>query len=82
MATAGNVPTPRPSAPAAIETEGAATLTSGFPDPSRLKAMREHLVRARPASGNEALQVLRRAFPDTPLAERVHAAGEIASTLY
>lgn len=44
---------------------------------SRLAAMRRHLEAARPASGNEALRLLRQAFPDTPLAERVKAADGI-----
>lgn len=43
------------------------------PDALRLEAMRTHLKAVRPFSGNEALKVLRRAFPDAPLAERVHA---------
>ncbi len=35
--------------------------------------MAEHLRGARPASGAEALTVLRRAFPDSPLTARVTA---------
>ncbi|MEJ0077682.1 MAG: hypothetical protein WDO17_20060 [Alphaproteobacteria bacterium] len=37
------------------------------------QAMVEHLKEAAPASGSEALDVLRRAFPDTPLSARVTA---------
>jgi len=37
------------------------------------QAMVEHLREAAPASGSEALGALRRAFPDTPLSERVTA---------
>ncbi|MBH0239620.1 hypothetical protein [Methylobrevis albus] len=37
----------------------------------RLEAMKVHLLRARPHSGNDALRILRAAFPDAPLAERV-----------
>lgn len=44
---------------------------------ARLDAMRRHLLSARPTSGNEALRLLRAAFPDAPLAERVQAAGGI-----
>jgi len=36
-------------------------------------AMAEHLRGARPGSGAEALSVLRRAFPDSPLTLRVTA---------
>jgi hypothetical protein len=43
----------------------------------RLEAMRRHLSAARPASGNEALRILRAAFPDVPLAERVEVAGAL-----
>jgi hypothetical protein len=43
----------------------------------RLEAMRRHLSAARPESGNEALRILRAAFPDVPLAERVEAAGAL-----
>jgi hypothetical protein len=43
----------------------------------RLEAMRRHLTAARPASGNEALRLLRAAFPHAPLAERVKAAETI-----
>jgi len=42
----------------------------------RLEAMRAHLLAARPASGNEALRLLRAAFPHSPLGERVQAADE------
>lgn len=38
------------------------------------EAMRRFLVEQRPTSGNEALRMLRSAFPDTPLGERVKAA--------
>ncbi|HUG61400.1 MAG TPA: hypothetical protein VMP03_06125 [Methylomirabilota bacterium] len=43
----------------------------------RLEAMRRHLTAARPTSGNEALRLLRTAFPFAPLAERVRAADGI-----
>jgi hypothetical protein len=43
----------------------------------RLEAMRRHLTAARPTSGNEALRLLRAAFPHAPLAERVKAAEGI-----
>jgi hypothetical protein len=36
-------------------------------------AMVDHLRGTRPASGSEALSVLRRAFPDSPLTARVMA---------
>lgn len=39
--------------------------------------MREHLRVARPTSGNEALRLLRAAYPDVPLADRVRVAGEM-----
>lgn len=44
---------------------------------NRLEAMRRHLTAARPTSGNEALKLLRSAFPEAPLAERVEAAGSL-----
>lgn len=50
--------------------------SEAFPS-GRLEAMRRHLVAARPASGNEALRLLRAAFPHVPLAERVRAAEEV-----
>lgn len=37
------------------------------------QAMVEHLKEAAPSSGSEALDALRRAFPDTPLSARVTA---------
>jgi hypothetical protein len=37
------------------------------------QAMVEHLREAAPASGSEALNALRRAFPDSPLSARVTA---------
>jgi hypothetical protein len=40
-------------------------------------AMAEHLRDARPASGSEALSVLRRAFPNSPLTARVMALGAL-----
>lgn len=47
------------------------------PVQDRVEAMRRHLAAARPSSGNEALRLLRAAFPETPLAERVKAAEGI-----
>ena len=49
-------------------------------DPSveRLQAMRDHLARSKPQSGNEALGLLRRAFPYAPLAERVQIVDEVS----
>ena len=49
----------------------------GGDTPSRVDAMRRHLVATRPSSGNEALRILRAAFPFAPLAERVEAANGI-----
>jgi hypothetical protein len=40
-------------------------------------AMAEHLREARPGSGSEALSVLRRAFPESPLTARVMALGSL-----
>lgn len=40
-------------------------------------AMAEHLRGTRPTSGSEALNVLRRAFPDSPLTARVLALGAL-----
>jgi hypothetical protein len=40
-------------------------------------AMAEHLRDARPASGSEALNALRRAFPNSPLTARVMALGAL-----
>lgn len=37
------------------------------------RAMAEHIRGTRPGSGAEALSALRRAFPDSPLTERVNA---------
>jgi hypothetical protein len=37
------------------------------------QAMAEHLRAAQPSSGSEALGMVRRAFPDRPLSERVTA---------
>ena len=37
------------------------------------RAMAEHLQGTRPATGAEALSMLRRAFPDSPLTARVTA---------
>lgn len=42
-----------------------------------LAEMREHLRTARPSSGNEALRLLRAAYPDVPLADRVRIADEM-----
>ncbi|SON55978.1 hypothetical protein HDIA_2437 [Hartmannibacter diazotrophicus] len=39
----------------------------------RVELMRDYLNASSPASGNEALRLLRDAFPDTPLSERVDA---------
>jgi hypothetical protein len=39
--------------------------------------MAEHLREARPGSGSEALSVLRRAFPESPLTARVMALGSL-----
>lgn len=44
---------------------------------ARFAAMRDHLIAARPTSGNEALRVLRAAFPQAPLADRVEAASRL-----
>ena len=41
--------------------------------PATQDAMRAHLTLARPQTGYEALRVLRAAFPQIPLAERVKA---------
>ncbi|ODN70607.1 hypothetical protein [Methylobrevis pamukkalensis] len=44
----------------------------------RLDAMKDHLLTFQPASGNEALKLLRAAFPDSPLSERVAALGVLS----
>jgi hypothetical protein len=51
-----------------------------LPDPvlERLEAMRRHLSESSPQSGNEALRLLREAFPDAPLADRARALASIA----
>lgn len=82
MPTAGDAPHPLPlRALPFSEGEPTALGIAGL-DTARMQAMREHLLRARPGSGNEALRVLRRAFPDAPLAERVRAAGEFGPAPY
>lgn len=43
---------------------------------AELEAMRVFLAERRPSSGPEALDLLRRAFPAAPLAERVKVATE------
>jgi hypothetical protein len=40
-------------------------------------AMAEHLRDARPTSGSEALNALRRSFPNSPLTARVMALGAL-----
>lgn len=45
---------------------------------NRLYEMRDHLRAAKPQSGNEALRLLRAAFPQTPLSERVEAARTLS----
>jgi hypothetical protein len=59
---------PREAQPAAVPLDAAVT--------ARLEAMRSHLLANRPGSGNEALRLLRDAFPHAPLGERVRAADE------
>jgi hypothetical protein len=66
IAPAAELPAARDPAPAPLDP--AAT--------RRLEAMRAHLLAARPGSGNEALRLLRAAFPHSPLGERVQAADE------
>lgn len=46
-----------------------------IPQGSSIDEMRAFLVRARPGSAADALRLLRAAFPDAPLAERVAACG-------
>jgi hypothetical protein len=41
------------------------------------RAMAEHVRDTRPSSGSEALNALRRAFPDSPLTARVLALGAL-----
>ncbi|WP_181702575.1 hypothetical protein [Chthonobacter albigriseus] len=48
-------------------------------DLSLMTQMRDHLRSGRPTSGNEALRMLRSAFPDVPLADRARVAGEMNS---
>ncbi len=75
------MPYPGPDAGQAGLTPRPAAAAPGLPPAaeagSRLAAMRRHLEATRPASGNEALRLLRQAFPDTPLADRVKAADGI-----
>lgn len=61
----------RPSTP---RDRGAAGL--GAAVVGELEAMRRFLETNRPSSGNEALRLLRAAFPDTPLDLRVKAAAD------
>ena len=58
---------------AASRSAGPARLPVGEDAQPALSAMRALLSRARPASDSEALGVLRRAFPETSLTERVRA---------
>lgn len=46
------------------------------PPAALVEAMAAHLRANRPSSGNEALRLLRAAFPYVPLADRVRAADE------
>lgn len=53
-----------------------AARSEAVPPPAMLEAMAAHLRAARPTSGNEALRLLRAAFPYVPLADRVRAADQ------
>jgi hypothetical protein len=46
--------------------------------PAELSAMAERVMSLRPSSGAETLQVLRREFPNSPLAARISALNVIA----
>lgn len=62
-----------------LEMNAAPPGPDGTGAPCPVAQMREHLRVARPTSGPDALRILRAAFPETRLADRVRAAEAAAS---
>lgn len=64
-----------PAVPAPVKSPSAGFGPTLIPQASSVDEMRAFLARARPGSAADALRLLRAAFPDAPLAERVAACG-------